>query len=259
MRSLAGGDSWSPGPRFGSAAFIGRKNPQAQKSKNPARIVGAVLAIALQAAFLALLIRSTPTSVLRTVVPEITLTLSRIQERPVVVPLPEMEDLPTLAVPSFPHLSELEAPAMGAGALPNILRGPVPAGGLNISLFNCSLENQANLSAQQRAQCQWSAGALAEGREPDLLGERSHVEDNARWANALAHRKSPLILPCMGGLDLLCVIRNVAGLADGSTLDPESSLRDPEQWGTYVDPQQFMPRDPGSPAAVPVGTTVPGH
>ena len=79
-----------------------------------------------------------------------------------------------------------------------------------------------------------------------MLGARSHVEDNMRWANALAHERSPLVLPCMGGLDVLCVLRNVAGLTDGSTLDPESSLRDPEQWGTYVDPGEFAPRDPGS-------------
>jgi hypothetical protein len=68
------------------------------------------------------------------------------------------------------------------------------------------------------------------------MGERSHVKDNARWANAMAH-KTPVMLP--GGM--LFPLVALGAILDGSISEPHSAFRDPEKWPTEKDPNQFMP------------------
>jgi hypothetical protein len=246
---VVGGVGSSQQPHSGGSAFAECRNAQAKKHDTVARIIGAILAIALQGAFLLILVKSTQTNVPRRAAAEITLLLSPVHERPVAVSLPAMPGLPSLDIPYFPRLYAPEAPRMFAAPARMAPEAAPGFQGLGVSLFDCRPENYANLPADERAHCTPLGSPMAALGNSDLLGQRSHVEDNMRWANALAHEKSPPMLPCMGGLDVLCLLKNVAGLADGSTLDPQSSLRDPEQWGSYVDPQQFMPRNQDSTTA----------
>ncbi|HLY05974.1 MAG TPA: hypothetical protein VKR31_09525 [Rhizomicrobium sp.] len=203
------------------------------------RILVAAAAIALQAAFIAVLLKSAPISVFPTAAHEITIVLPLIREQPqsVQLPAPAKPDiLATLTIPRLPAIPPVGVPGAAVGtetALP----------GLAVALFRCGPEEFGNLPEEERALCPRYTTHATIAEFPDLLGERSQVENNERWANALAHEQSPLILPCLGGLDVICLLRNVADVADGSAFDSQSYLRDPEQWQTYVDAEQFMPRD----------------
>lgn len=211
----------------------------ARMNRTSERILGAAAAIALQIGFIAVLLNSAPTSVVPAVIREITLILPPIREQPQSVQLPtppKTDIIDTLRVPPLPEIPL--SPAVGTATA----TGP-RLQGLTVALFRCGPENVASLSEEERVFCPAYATHATVREFLDLLGERSHVKDNERWANALAHKQSPLVLPCLGGLDVLCLLRNVAGVADGSALDSQSYLRDPEQWETYVDADQFMPQD----------------
>jgi hypothetical protein len=70
------------------------------------------------------------------------------------------------------------------------------------------------------------------------MGGNSHVKDNARWANAMAHKQTLRMMP--GGLLFPPVA--LGAVLDGSIAEPHSAFRDPEQWPDERDPNQFMPR-----------------
>ena len=81
--------------------------------------------------------------------------------------------------------------ALSLVVLPSDLRG------FGRTLFGCAPEHYADLPPEEREHCPKPGESLAY-EPPDLMGGPSHVKDNPRWANALAHKQSPLLLP--GGL-----------------------------------------------------------
>jgi len=112
------------------------------------------------------------------------------------------------------------------------------------ALFGCAPEHYAELSPEDRAHCVKPGEGLAL-QPPDLLGGPSHVKNNARWANALAHKQSPLLLPgssptSFGPGAAIALLGAVLG---GSIADASSAFRDPEKWPSYVDPATLMPKD----------------
>ncbi len=111
-------------------------------------------------------------------------------------------------------------------------------GGFGKSLFGCAPEAYGNLSPEERALCPKLSGDLAINQPPDPMTPPSHVRNNARWANALAHKQSPLMLP--GGF--LFPLAALGAIADGSITERSSAFRDPEQWVVEKAPGQFMPQ-----------------
>jgi len=109
--------------------------------------------------------------------------------------------------------------------------------GFGRSLFGCAPERYADLTPDQRAHCPKPGEGLANNERPDLMGTPSHVKDNARWANAMAHKQ---VLPMLPG-GMLFPLVALGAVLDGSISEPNSAFRDPEQWPSERDPSQFMP------------------
>jgi hypothetical protein len=107
------------------------------------------------------------------------------------------------------------------------------------ALFGCAPEHYADLTPDQRTHCPKPGGSLANKEQPDLMGMPSHVKDNARWANAMAHKQTLRMMP--GGL--LWPLVALGAVLDGSISEPHSAFRDPEQWPNERDPSRFMPRN----------------
>jgi hypothetical protein len=136
---------------------------------------------------------------------------------------------PTLAV------SPIVSPPVAASPL----APPSGLAGFGQALFGCAPEHYADLTPDQRAHCPKPGEGLASKEQPDLMGAPSHVKDNARWANAMAHKQTLPMLP--GGMLFPLVALGAA--LDGSISEPNSAFRDPEQWPSERDPSQFMPHN----------------
>lgn len=112
----------------------------------------------------------------------------------------------------------------------------IPQGDLRAfgqALRDCAPEKYGNLAPEERKHCPKPGEGLALNPPPTLPGEeRSHVKDNARWANALDHKQSPTRLPG----DLLFPLAVLGAIMDGSIAERSSAFRDPQQWGTYKNP-----------------------
>jgi hypothetical protein len=95
------------------------------------------------------------------------------EKRPAVAPT-RLPDYPAIASPPTPDASSLE--------------------GLHAFLFNCTPENLANLTPEQRAQC------ASPGSKPhdsvDYADHSGRAHQAARWAHDLARKQAPLLLPC---------------------------------------------------------------
>jgi hypothetical protein len=102
-------------------------------------------------------------------------------------------------------------------------------------LFGCAPETYASLPPDERARCPKPAEGLALQRDPDLMGTRSHVKDEAHWRQEWARVHSPGLLPCGGLLDLMCVLGKIM---DGSLDD----YGDPSKWPVY-EVKQLPPED----------------
>jgi hypothetical protein len=114
---------------------------------------------------------------------------------------------------------------------------PSDLAGFGQALFGCAPEHYADLTPDQRAHCPMPGEGLANKEQPDLMGMPSHVKDNVRWANAMAHKQTLRMMP--GGL--LWPLVALGAVLDGSISEPHSAFRDPEQWPNERDPSQFMP------------------
>ena len=112
--------------------------------------------------------------------------------------------------------------------------------GFGQALFGCAPEHYADLTPDQRARCPKPGEGLANKEQPDLMSTPSHVKNNARWANAMAHKQTLPMLP--GGM--LFPLVALGAVLDGSISEPNSAFRDPEQWPSERDPGQFMPHNP---------------
>jgi len=214
----------------------------ASDERNRTRLQGALLALLVQATLIAAAILSLtrPVFLPRPLQHEATLwlrPLPRPAEKPNTIdargslrqsaPVPRTvgpRPSPLPALPSGPSASDLQA--------------------FGRALFGCAPEHYAELSPEDRAHCVQPGEGLAL-QPPDLLGGPSHVKNNARWANALAHKQSPLLLPgssptSFGPGAAIALLGAVLG---GSIADASSAFRDPEKWPSYVDPATLMPKD----------------
>ncbi len=77
--------------------------------------------------------------------------------------------------------------------------------------------------------------AAIPSREPNLMGAPSRVKNQAIWRAELARAHSPALMPCLGGLDVMCMLLK---MADGSLSD----FGDPKTWPVY-ETQQLAPED----------------
>ncbi len=158
--------------------------------------------------------------------------------RPIFRPVPPMrapeQPLPRMIVPP----AAVASPAPGDRAMNVAPAPPITLEGIGRALFGCAPERYADLPPDERARCPKPGEGMAGNQAPDLMGGPSHVKDNSRWANAMAHRQTVRMLP--GGLFFPLVA--LGAVLDGSITEPNSAFRDPEQWPNERDPRQFMPR-----------------
>ena len=199
------------------------------------RARGAALALLVQIGFLLLLLFSSQRHLtIRSVEHETILRLPPLREiSPQTIDARGAEERPVapFQIPIVPNI----APPLSS---PPALAPPSGIAGFGRSLFGCAPERYADLSPDEKAHCPKPGEGLAVNQPPDLMGDKSHVKDGARWANALAHRQSPLLLP--GGFNFPLAL--LGAVMDGSIADSSSAFRDPEKWSTYGDAPKV--RDP---------------
>ena len=191
-------------------------------------MAGALLAAAVQALFIAaLLLWAVP-------------PLSRVREQKEIFfrLVPAAPPARIIGAPTAPVRKPVTSAPAPSPAAPSLAAPPSGIAGFGQSLFGCAPENYANLTPDARAHCIKPGEGLAYNRQPDLMGENSHVRDNARWANAMAHKQTLRMLP--GGM--LFPLAALGAILDGSITEPHSAFRDPEQWPDERDPSKFMPR-----------------
>jgi len=193
------------------------------------RTRGAVLALLVQAGFLLpFLLSSQHPAPLRGPARETILLLH---------PLPQTAPRSIDARGAVLH----RAPPVAMPILPNIappaLAPPSGIAGFGRSLFGCAPEHYADLPPDEKVHCPKPGEGMVGNQPPDLMGGPSHVKDNPRWANAMAHKQTLPMLP--GGM--LFPLVALGAVLDGSISEPNSAFRDPEQWPNERDPRQFMP------------------
>jgi hypothetical protein len=209
-----------------------RSRPSSAAERLSRRAAGALLAGAVQALFVtALLLWAVP-------------PLSRVRpEKEIIFRLaPKAPPAPSVRIigaPTAPIRKPVASALAPSPAAPSVAAPPSGIAGFGQSLFGCAPENYANLTPDARTHCIKPGEGLATNRQPDLMGGNSHVKDNARWANAMAHRQTLRMMP--GGL--LFPLVALGAILDGSISEPHSAFRDPEQWPDETDPSQFMPRN----------------
>lgn len=199
------------------------------------RTTGAVLAMTVQALFV--------TALLWWAVPP----LSRIRPQREIIfhlmptpPAPPVRIIGATAPARKPRPSIPFTVAPSNVAPSSVSPSAPPSGiaGFGQSLFGCAPENFANRTPDARAHCAKPGEGMALNQPDGLMHGRTHVKDNARWANAMAHKQTLPMLP--GGMLFPLVALEAA--VDGSITEPSGAFRDPEQWPAERDPQQFMPR-----------------
>lgn len=161
-----------------------------QAPARSSRLAGAAGALLLQGGFLLLFLASMP--VIRPPAPlerELAIIMPRLQPAP---PLPAATGEATGPPRVAPLLPASPAPLFSAPALPPALPG---LQGFGQALNNCAPEKYSSLLPDQQVHCPRPGAGMAIEELPNLMGTPSQVKDNARWANALAHEKSPLLLP----------------------------------------------------------------
>ena len=197
-------------------------------------LVGGALALLVQAIFLLLVLLSPSHSTRPASLARETLLFFP----PLAVPAPTTIDArgprrKRIAPSATPPVPPIAAPPSAAPSL----APPSGLAGFGQALFGCAPEHYADLTPDRRAHCPKPGEGLASKEQPDLMGMPSHVKDNARWANAMAHKQTLPMLP--GGM--LFPLVALGAVLDGSITEPHSAFRDPEQWPTERDPGQFMP------------------
>jgi hypothetical protein len=198
------------------------------------RALGAALALSVQATFLLLILLSPPHRPrLASLSRETILFFS-----PLAAPAPSIIDArgprrKRLAPSDTLPVPPIAAPPLAASPL----APPSSLAAFGQTLFGCAPEHYADLTPDRRAHCPKPGEDLANTERRDLMGGRSRVKDNARWANAMAHKQTLPMLP--GGM--LFPLVALGAILDGSISEPNSAFRDPEQWPDEGDPSQFMP------------------
>jgi hypothetical protein len=195
-------------------------------------LAGGVLALLVQAGFL-LLALLPPSHSSRPV--------SQARETLLFFPPPVTPSTIDARGPRRKRIAPFDTLAVPPIASPPLAVSPLapPSGlaGFGQALFGCAPEHYADLTPDRRAHCPKPSEGLASKEQPDLTGMPSHVKDNVRWANAMAHKQTLPMLP--GGM--LFPLVALGAVLDGSIAEPHSAFRDPEQWPSERDPGQFMP------------------
>ncbi len=197
--------------------------------KNPApRITSFCLALLIQAGFVAILLWARP--VFQRPAPaahELLMMLPPLAPKPV-----PRAPRGSATAPSAPATKFVPAPQK---ASPEAPLSAIP--GFGQALNGCAPESYDKLPPEQRDSCANRAQGMASlgPREPDLMGQPSRVKNQALWQAELARKQSPALMPCMGGLDVMCVLMK---MADGSLSD----FGDPKTWPIYQT-KQLPPED----------------
>ena len=166
------------------------------------RARGAVLALLVQASFVAMVLLSSQRPVpLRTLAHETILILHP-------TPPPSTIDARTLAPLSAPRPIVPPPPS----APPVMIAPLAPPGGFagfGRSLFGCAPEHYADLTSDERAHCPKPGEGMAGNQRPDLLAPpRSHAKDEALWQEQYAedHYVPPICPPSDGPPVGFCVM-----------------------------------------------------
>lgn len=157
------------------------------------RAGAAALVLALHAILVALLIHSkflveTPAAVRERIY---WLTL-RENPKPIV---PRVVAVPRPRATTHLPAKKRAAPSAPAAKPGSASPGADSLNGLQLNLFGCALENLANLTPEQRAQCT-SGLKTHDGNSIDYADHTSRTHDAQRWARDVARKKNPLLLPC---------------------------------------------------------------
>jgi len=194
------------------------------EAMRPRRIAAATLVLVLHAALIALLFRATisytpPQASPRENLYWLTLRAERKVRTPPKVETPKLPARrtrahapPRMYAPSVPDYRGITFPPASTGT---------DLKGLHLFLFDCSLENQASLTPEQRAQC-----AQATKKPDDSVDYADHTDrsqDAAHWARGRDRKNQPLLLPCASpqsaGIGLGTLICLGHGLLNGFDLD----------------------------------------
>ena len=193
------------------------------------RARGAVLALLVQASFVAMVLLSSQRPVpLRTLAHETILILH---------PTPPPSTIDARAPAPLRATPPIVLPPPSA---PPIMIAPLaPPGGIagfGRSLFGCAPEHYAELTPDEKAHCPKPGEGMAGNQRPDLMRTRSHVKDEAHWRQEWVRVHSAALLPCGDfAANISCLLGKIL---DGSLGD----YGDPSTWPTYV-VQQLPDRD----------------
>lgn len=178
---------------------------------------GLLFALGIQALFALLLLWSLAPATQHQLAHEMILLL-----RPRARPLPPVTVIDAshnpaepsaLAIPQAPTVPDYKTPLVFA---------PRPIETQNPGLADCALENRRSLSAEAQASCLHQGMTAARPlRDADLMKPPpSHIKDEAHWQGEWNREHAPLELPCMGGLDVACLLETIASGHGGDMLDP---------------------------------------
>ena len=199
--------------------------------KNPApRLISFCLALIIQAGFVTILIWSWPVFVRMAPSPsELMMVLPPLAP---IAPKPAARASRGAAPPAA--ITQFPAPRSISPQAPPPLSA---IQGFGQALNGCAPESYDRLPPEQRAACANHAQGMASlgPREPDLMGKPPRVKNEALWQAELARAHSPALLPCLGGLDVMCMLMKIA---DGSLSD----FGDPKTWPIYQT-RQLPPED----------------
>ena len=167
-----------------------------RRSQHRERFAGAVLAILVQAGFVALLVVSRPM-----MAPpekgnkELTLFLPRLMPAPASKPS-SARSAPFFApAPIVPLPPTANAPL--AAPLPQMRAVPAAPDlrSFGQSMFGCAPEMWSTLTPEQKAKCPRPGEGYAVREAPNLMGAPSRTKDEAHWAYEWQKKESPLLLP----------------------------------------------------------------
>ncbi len=147
----------------------------ASASKHSERFTGALLAILMQAGFIALFLHALP---LMTPPKELAREITFILPPLVRTPPPKAEQ--SAAPRAAPAPVFVIPPMVISPPLPQT-QSPSALQNFGHALFGCAPEAYANLPPEQKAHCQKPGEGVAILQAPDPLNTRSHVKDEAYW------------------------------------------------------------------------------
>jgi hypothetical protein len=125
--------------------------------------------------------------------------------------------------------------------------------GLAGALFGCDFGQMAIRRAKLRP-CPSPASNAHEVPKPQVFEKQSRVRHALSWARALAHERSPLLLPGK----LLAPLFYLKAMVNGSILNRNSLARDPARWPPMLRPGAFFPNISGAPYLFRPGQHPPG-